>query len=97
MTSFTRNPSVLRLLENVGDGVFNDDNKQFALTLPNVTRGIDGYNYHIDRFAPNGLYGDSDPAEQLYKDEIFIDKFIGLKNTCSALALAVKVKQGNRK
>ena len=62
--------------------------------MNNAVKLSDGNIYHIDRFGPNGLYGTNDPAEQLYNDEIFMNKFIGLKNTCTALALAVKVKRG---
>lgn len=95
ITSFTRNPSVLRLLDDVSDGdVFSNTNKLLSLSLPNVTTSSDGYNYHINRFAPNGLYGSNDPAEQLYKGEVFMNHFFELKNICSALALAIKVKKG---
>lgn len=94
VTSYTRNPSVLRLLDNIGGDVFDNDNKQIALSMNNAVKLSDGNIYHIDRFGPNGLYGTNDPAEQLYNDEIFMNKFIGLKNTCNALALAVKVKRG---
>lgn len=98
VTSFTRNPSVLRLLEEIGDDdIFNQNNKAFALTLPNVTAEIDGYNYHIDRFGPNGLYGANDPAEQIYKNQKFMEKFVGLKNICNALALAVNIKREEAK
>lgn len=98
MISYTRNPSILRVLEEVSntDDIINYPNaEQIADIIPHAEVTPDGYIYHLDRYAPNGLYGTYDPADRKYKGRVLKERCEELQNPNNALALAVDLRGGS--
>jgi len=52
----------------------------------------DGIAYHIDRYAPTGLYGAFDPAGGGYNDQVLKERCELLTNPNNALAVAVALR-----
>lgn len=91
LIAYTRNPAVLRLLGNCCGRMDILDNEQlkYLLTIPHASIE-DGIAYHIDRYAPNGLYGQDDPADSMYNGEVLKERCSLLTNKNTALAVSVK-------
>lgn len=94
LLAYTRNPAVLRIAGQVGDVsdvLTHDDPESVAELFPEPTIH-DGVIYHVDRYAPGGLYGDFDPAERLYNGQVLKQRAVLLQNPNHALAVAVNLK-----
>lgn len=92
LVAYTRNPALLQLLGNLGgrmDILDNSDDEPLSLIIPNATVEKDGLSYHIDRYAPEGLYGNSDPADSLYNGVILKERCLPLTNKNTALAVSI--------
>lgn len=96
MTAYTRNPAILRIFNQVGDV---EDILEHTVAhhrqedIPHASLH-EGILYHIDRYAPHGLYGSFDPAERPYQDTPLNVRCDLLKNPNNALALAVYLPKG---
>jgi len=62
-----------------------------SIALPHATMH-DGIAYHIDRYAPTGLYGAFDPAGGEYNDQVLKERCELLTNPNNALAVAVALR-----
>ena len=93
LTAYTRNPSILRVLEDVShtDDVLARDPERVAEQLSYATVHNDIV-YHLDRYGPNGLYGLFDPASRVYNGQILRERCELLDNPNNALAVAVHLK-----
>ena len=90
--AYTRNPMLLRLLGNTSrklDVLDYSSPHELALTIPHAEVGDDGIIYHIDRYAPEGLYGTFDPADLPYNGEVLKERCQLLENRNTALAVSV--------
>ena len=97
LIAYTRNPALLRLLGKTCkklDLLRQDNPDEIALMIPHATVGEDGILYHIDRYAPKGLYGDQDPADSSYNGEILKDRCKLLANKNTALAISINPRIG---
>lgn len=98
LTAYTRNPSVLRVLGSVGmvDDVLQHDNpERVAETLEHATVH-DGILYHVDRYAPDGLYVTFDPATRRYNGDVLLERYAMLSNKNTALAVSVDLTGGEQ-
>jgi len=95
MIAYTRNPSILRLLGKISyvADVLAYDLASIAVSVPHASVH-DGYVYHIDRYAPAGLYGGEDPATRQYRERILKERCVLLENPNNALAISVNLKEG---
>jgi len=95
LIAYTRNPAIVRLLERISGQsniLHHDDPSATANTIPHAAIGEDGKVYHVNRYAPNGLYGSVDPAERNYKGLPLKDQCRLLANPNTALALLVELE-----
>jgi len=88
LTAYTRNPRLLRVLGAVAQT--KDVLARQSIALPNTTLH-DGIAYHIDRYAPTGLYGMFDPADNEYDGQVLKTRATLLTNPNNALAVAVEL------
>lgn len=90
LMAYTRNPSILRILGNIA-GCADVLNQASLSIQPPLASMHDGILYHLERYAPNGLYGLHDPADQNYNGEILKSRCKLLSNPNNALATSVKL------
>ena len=93
MTAYTRNPGVLRILGNISgrrDVLSQENPDKIAEQLAHASVQ-DSIVYHIDRYAPNGLYGSFDPADRKYNGVVLKEQAILLQNPNHALAVLVEL------
>jgi len=91
LVTYTRNPSVLRILGGVAmkhDVLSYDSPGHAARDIPHASVQ-DGVIYHINRYAPHGLYGGFDPATRKYNGQILKQRCEMLDNKNNALAVSV--------
>jgi len=91
LTAYTRNPKLLRLLGNVAR--LEDVLARSSIELPNATES-GGLTYHLGRYAPNGLYGSFDPADDEYNGQVLKHRAVLLDNPNNALAVSVPLTRG---
>lgn len=91
LTAYTRNPKLLRLLGDVAR--LEDVLARSSIELPNATEN-GGLTYHLDRYAPTGLYGSFDPADDEYNGQVLKHRAVLLDNPNNALAVSVPLTQG---
>lgn len=91
LTAYTRNPKLLRILGTVAGQ--NDVLARPSIGLPYATEH-DRISYHVDRYAPAGLYGSFDPANDDYNGQILKRRAVLLENPNNALAVAVPLAGG---
>jgi hypothetical protein len=91
LTAYTRNPRLLRVMGAVAQQ--EDVLAHQTIVLPYATTH-DGIAYHIDRYAPNGLYGSFDPADREYNGQVLKHRAVLLDNPNNALAVSVPLTQG---
>jgi hypothetical protein len=89
LTAYTRNPRLLRVLGAVAQT--KDVLARQSVALPDATVH-DGIAYHIDRYAPTGLYGMFDPADGEYRGQVLKHRATLLTNSNNALAVAVALQ-----
>lgn len=94
LTAHTRNPSILRLLGTVSgvSDVLRHDNPERLLELLPHAAPADNTFYHMDRYAPTGLYDGIDPASRNYNGLPLSEQYISLQNRNNALAVMVSLK-----
>lgn len=93
MTAYTRNPGVLRILGNIAgrqDVLFEENPDKVAERLAHASVH-EGIVYHIDRYAPDGLYGSFDPADRKYNGVTLKEQAKLLQNPNHALAVLVEL------
>jgi hypothetical protein len=93
LTAYTRNPKLLRVLGGVAR--IGDVLARPSIELPYATEH-DGISYHIDRYAPAGLYGSFDPADDDYNGQVLKHRAALLTNPNNALAVSVPLAQGEK-
>lgn len=97
LTTYTRNPSVLKMMRTVAKDIYPDsyDDELSALAeeMPGASRGEDGVIYHVDRYGEGGLFKDFDPADHpLSPGELPLkSRFLELQNVRSALVVAARI------
>lgn len=91
LTAYTRNPGLLRVLGAVAQ--LEDILLQQSMVLPNASEH-EGIMYHLDRYAPNGLYGSFDPADRSYNGQALKHRAVLLHNPNNALAVSVPLREG---
>lgn len=99
MIAYTRNPSLLRVLGNVSlvsDVLECGSPEDAAARIPHATLHEDGLLYHIGRYAPHGLYGADDPADQTYNGQILKARCTQLEDKNTALAVLVELNGGSK-
>jgi hypothetical protein len=97
MTAYTRNPSLLRLLERVSgveEILLHDNPEEIAETLDHASVGHDGHVYHVGRYGPDGLYGSFDPATRIYSTTALLNQCVLLSDKNNALAVSVPLQGG---
>lgn len=93
VTSYSRNPSILKLMQTCYQQTFplHDDEELHELTLlmPGA-ESINGVTYHVNRYGDDGLYGINDPADRPLKgdDMPLKEKFDELQHPGTALIIA---------
>lgn len=94
LIAYTRNPAILKIagqVSGLSDVLTHSDPALIAGAFPEVTVH-DGILYHIDRYAPDGLYGDFDPANREYGGVPLKERAQLLENPNHALIVAVDLK-----
>lgn len=97
MIAYTRNPKLLRVLAKtcrVLDVLSHDYPEYIVDKIPHATLANDGHMYHINRYAPHGLYGGHDPADDEYNDRVLKERCVLLQNENTALAVYAEVPGG---
>lgn len=97
ITAYTRNPGVLRILGDVSlkaDVLAHKNPEAVAQELAYATVHNDIL-YHLDRYAPEGLYGSYDPADRTYNNVTLKERAVLLKNPNHALAVLVDIPGGH--
>lgn len=101
LTTYTRNPSVLRMLADVAgqQSVYplthDDTLRQAALAMPYASVDSGGNIYHINRYGENGLFGEGDPADRAVHGSSMPLKqqFPGLAHIGNALVAAARIEE----
>ena len=91
LTAYTRNPKLLRVMGAVAKQ--RDTLIRPSINLPYATEH-DGISYHIDRYAPTGLYGSFDPADDEYNGQVLKHRAVLLEDPNNALVVAVPLTKG---
>lgn len=104
LTTYTRNPSVLKMLGKVCGGVEKiypicntEALRQDAASMDYAT-SIDGLYYHVNRYEPDGLFGEADPAGRPLAHgpgPSLKDEFSGLESVRNALIVVGKPERGS--
>lgn len=101
LTTYTRNPSVLRMVRAVSSSVYPLDNdpdlQEMAAAMDHATldQGT-GVTYHIDRYGPEGLFLGFDPADRSCETvESLKERFTGLVSVRNTLVVAARVRRGS--
>ncbi|MCA9340692.1 MAG: hypothetical protein KDA17_07280 [Candidatus Saccharibacteria bacterium] len=98
MSTFTRNPSILRMMAHVASILYpiqqSDTLRSLAALHPSTTL-IGGIAYHIHRYGESGLFFGEDPADRLYgASGVSLKKqFDGLKSVRNALVVTAEVRK----
>lgn len=92
LATYTRNPSILKMLAKVCgfDGIYplvnNPELSKMAQQMAHATQMQDGFVYHVDRYGPDGLFGDGDPAELPVRGDLPLkQEFTGLQSVSNTL------------
>lgn len=97
LTTYTRNPSILRMLRHVSDDIYPlvDD-----LMLRNMAAMMDHASqrdviYHLDRYGEEGLFRGTDPADgSLDEGEVSLkQQYAELASVRHALVVAARVRR----
>lgn len=69
LTTYTRNPAVLKMIDGVSDAVYpldkDEELRQIAAEMPHAT-DLDAI-YQINRYPEQGLFRGTDPADTPYE------------------------------
>lgn len=97
LTTYTRNPSILRMIATVSDALYpivsDDELMQLASQMDSATSH--DVIYHLNRYDEGGLFVGSDPAEREYTtgDGALKYRFTELTGVRNALVVAARVKR----
>ena len=97
LTTYTRSPSVLKMMRTVANDIYPDnyDDELYALAreMPGASQREDGAIYHIDRYGEGGLFKDFDPADHPLSpgEPPLKSRFLELQNVRSALVVAARI------
>lgn len=98
LTTYTRNPSVIQMLQRVCDVVYplhgDDRLRGLALDMRHASpRGAAVY--HLDRYGEDGLFGDNDPADRRLRGGAcsLKEHFMGLQSVRNALIIAARIRK----
>lgn len=99
VATYTRNPSVLKMIGHVASTVFPVDDDEvlrgIAVSMENAALLQDGAAYHIDRYSEEGLFQGDDPADRPLRGSSSLKTdYIGLRNARTALVVAARVRRG---
>lgn len=93
LTTYTRNPAVLKMLRHVTSELYpldnNTDLRAIALRMPHSTHEGNAV-YHFNRYDKDGLFQTTDPADMPIEGRILKDHFTKLKNVRHALVVAAR-------
>lgn len=93
MIAYTRNPALLKALGNAC-GHLDILQTTDPTLIPHASIKEDGIAYHIDRYAPHGLYGKADPADRAYNGTPLKERCTYLHNQNTALAVSAPTAGG---
>lgn len=98
LTTYTRNPSVLKMMRTVAPEVYpatsDDELQELATEMPFSTLDTQGVAYHIDRYGEGGLFQGFDPADYPLDGPIPLkESYPGLQNIRSALVVAARINK----
>ena len=97
LATYTRNPSILRMIRTVAHTIYpiNDDKQleKIAQQMPHAQQPQNDVVYHLDRYGPKGLFGHSDPADRPYfRNGIPLKKmYRNLQSVQSALIVTARI------
>lgn len=97
VTTYTRNPAVIRMISAVADTIYpihkDDELETVAKSMPNAVMPKNDVVYHHNRYGNDGLYVGEDPADRPHPhiDLSFNQVFPGLKYPGNALVVAARV------
>jgi len=97
ITTYTRNPSVLRMMSHVTESLYpiagDDELRALAEAQPNATN-LNGI-YHIERYGEGGLFHGADPANRPFSDSgiPLKEQFEGLRSVRNALVVAGRIRK----
>ena len=93
LVAYTRNPALLYAVGRaygITDVLTHDDPERIAASVPHATVEDDDNVYHLQRYAPHGLYGSFDPAKRTYNGLQLTERCKYLANPNNALAISVE-------
>lgn len=96
LVAYTRNPALLRAVGRacaVADVLTHQDPEAVAASIPYASLENDGNIYHLGRYAPHGLYGSFDPAQNDYNGERLNRRCNYLVDQNNALAISVETRR----
>lgn len=93
LVAYTRNPALLYAVGracDVADVLTHENPQHVVASIPHATLEDDGNLYHLQRYAPHGLYGSYDPAQRTYNGQQLVDRCKYLADPNNALAISVE-------
>lgn len=99
LTTYTRNPSVLRMIRAVSSSVYplDDELELQAMAAAMDHASLDsstGVTYHLHRYGEEGLFKGFDPAERSCESSMPLkQRFTGLMSVRNALVVAARIKR----
>ena len=97
LTTYTRNPSVLRMMSRVAAALYpiasDEELRALAEAQPHATDL--GAFYHVERYGEGGLFHGADPADRPFSDGgvSLKEQFEGLVSVRNALVVAGRVRK----
>lgn len=97
LTTYTRNPSVLKMISSVSSELhpLQNDSELHALAseMPHASLDDNSIAYHVDRYGEGGLFQGFDPADSSLRHgkQSLKEQFPGLLNIRSALVIAARI------
>ncbi len=98
LTTYTRNPAILRMMRHVTSSLapLDDDHELIALAAAQPHASLHGnVSYHIERYSEAGLFRGEDPADRpVIKGGVSLkEQFPALQSVRHALVVAARVKE----
>lgn len=97
ITTYTRNPAVMKMVQKHAKSVYPLDNSSELQTLathmPYAEVDVDGTVYHFNRYDEGGLFRAADPADRPFGEPNLSlkQRFEKLQNIRHALVIAARV------
>ncbi|MFZ1316855.1 MAG: hypothetical protein WAQ26_00240 [Candidatus Saccharimonas aalborgensis] len=98
LTTYTRNPAILRMMRHVTSSLapLDDDHELMALAAAQPHASLRGnVTYHMNRYSEAGLFQGDDPADRpVTKGGVSLkEQFPALQSVRHALVVAARVKE----